>query len=257
MDQPLFAVNSGITKNSAFTTGSNGLARKAVFLLQSGGLTLDFIRNYDIFNPADLAFGISSFTTNITSTTLIGATAFNLQSFNISAAYLPLGIPTVSGATLTISSGFGFPIGLSSPFTSYTFIAGKGVTYSSPPQTVTLTLTATDGTSTASANSSFTFVNNVYTGVSSNASLSTVTGLSATLSNSKNRTFTVTAGAGQYIYYVYPSRLGTSTFTSGGFEGGFEAPVTYSVTNTNGYTENFYFYRSTRDSLGTTTVVVT
>jgi hypothetical protein len=146
---------------------------------------------------------------------------------------------------------------LSSPFTSYTFISGKGVTYSSPPQTVTLTLTATDGTSTASANSSFTFVNNVYTGVSSNASLSTVTGLSATLSNSKNRTFTVTAGAGQYIYYVYPSRLGTSTFTSGGFEGGFEAPVTYSVTNTNGYTENFYFYRSTRDSLGTTTVVVT
>lgn len=260
LDTPLFASGTGITKSSAFTTGSSGLARKIVFLTQDGGLTLDFIRNYDVFNPSDLAFGINTFTTTVSSNLLIGSTAFNFSGYSVAASYNPVGIPTVSGATLTLSSGgFGFPISIGSPFTSYSFpSSGVGVTYTSPPQTLSFTLTATDGVTTASrVSSTFSFINNVYTGVSSDASLSTISGLTTTLSNSRTRTFTVTAGVGQYIYYVYPSRLGTSTFTVGGFAGGFQSPSTYSVTNANGYTENYYFYRSTNDNLGSTTVVVT
>lgn len=75
------------------------------------------------------------------------------------------------------------------------------------------------------------------------------------LSNSKSKTFSVTAGAGEYIIFAYPTRLGTATFTVGGFEGGFQSPETVSVTTASGYTENFYVYRSQNSGLGSTTVV--
>jgi hypothetical protein len=66
--------------------------------------------------------------------------------------------------------------------------------------------------------------------------------------------FTVTAGAGEYIWFCYPKRLGTVTFWVGGFEGGFEAAETVSLTNMNGWTEDFYCWRSTNSNLGETAV---
>ena len=58
------------------------------------------------------------------------------------------------------------------------------------------------------------------------------------------------------MVYALPTRLGTVTFTVGGFTGGFEAPETLSITNVNGYAENYYVYRSTNKNLGTVSVVV-
>jgi hypothetical protein len=69
--------------------------------------------------------------------------------------------------------------------------------------------------------------------------------------------FTVTAGAGQYIWFCYPKRLGTVTFWVGGFEGGFEAVQTVSLTNINGWSEDYYCYRSTNANLGSTAVTTT
>lgn len=78
------------------------------------------------------------------------------------------------------------------------------------------------------------------------------------LDNNRNRTFTVTAGAGEHIYYAIPSSYGTPTFTIGGFEGGFvlEAAAV-SVTNAEGVTQNYDLWKSVQPSLGATTVVVT
>ena len=80
---------------------------------------------------------------------------------------------------------------------------------------------------------------------------------SSELSGSRARTKTVTAGAGQYIWFAYPARLGAATFKVGGFEGGFTlVDGSFSHTNASGYTEAYRVYRSDNAGLGATTVVV-
>lgn len=64
----------------------------------------------------------------------------------------------------------------------------------------------------------------------------------------------VTAGAGEYLLFAFPKRLGLVTFWIGGFEGGFGSPETVSVTNTNGFSEDYYSWRSTNSGLGATVV---
>jgi hypothetical protein len=64
----------------------------------------------------------------------------------------------------------------------------------------------------------------------------------------------VTTGAGEYMLFAFPKRLGIPTFWVGGFEGGFEAPETVSVTNSNGWAEDYYVWRSTNSNLGPTIV---
>ena len=126
--------------------------------------------------------------------------------------------------------------------------------------TVSFTLHATDGETNATKTETVYFYNNRFWGISSKASSYTeadIEGLAdSELSNSKGKVFTVNAGVGEYIIYSYPSRLGTVIFYVGGFEGGFESPETVSVTNTSGYTEDYYVYRSTNSGLGSTEVTV-
>lgn len=115
------------------------------------------------------------------------------------------------------------------------------------------TLKATDERdAVATKSTSITFCNRVRYGVG--ASMSDI-GIGE-LSNSKSRTFTVTAGAGEYIWYMVPKRLGTCTFKAGGFDGGFPLYSTEALTNSSGYTEDYYIYRSDNQNLGNTTVTV-
>lgn len=83
-------------------------------------------------------------------------------------------------------------------------------------------------------------------------------GTDSTISNSEVRTFSVTAGAGEYIAYAWPKRTdgapSTLTFWVGGFEGGFQGAKTISVTNRNGYTEDYYLAQSSNANLGATSV---
>lgn len=64
----------------------------------------------------------------------------------------------------------------------------------------------------------------------------------------------VTAPAGSYLLFSFPTRLGSVAFWVGGFEGGFESSETVAVTNVNGYQENYFAWRSTNAGLGETTV---
>ena len=98
------------------------------------------------------------------------------------------------------------------------------------------------------------FANNIYYGAASD--LTAVTTLASVLSNTKARTIDVNAGAGQYIIYALPVRLGTVEFFVSGFEGGFEPPARQQLTNASGYTEAYYVYRSTNANLGRTIVEV-
>lgn len=111
----------------------------------------------------------------------------------------------------------------------------------------------------ASSNASITYLNGVYYGVAAatdNIDSTFILGLTKTLSNSKLSSFSVNAGAGQYIWYCVPSRFGSCKFKVGGFDGGFNRLAVLSFTNASGYTENYDVYRSANAGLGNTTVGV-
>lgn len=107
-----------------------------------------------------------------------------------------------------------------------------------------------------------TFGNNIYYGSSTLTDLSKMiqilSGMQATISNSVNRTITVSVGADAYLYYMFPSRLATECdFSVGGFSGGFEKVGTSIIANSVGYEEEYVIYRSDNHSLGTTKVTIT
>lgn len=123
----------------------------------------------------------------------------------------------------------------------------------------TFTLSASDSINTIQKNISFTFLNNIYWGVSDslNFSENLIKRLdNKTLSNIKQRTITVLARELQYIYYAYPSSLGNVTFKVGGFEGGFEKVGYFNVVNSYGYSENYNLYKSVNYGLGSTTIEI-
>jgi hypothetical protein len=140
-------------------------------------------------------------------------------------------------------------------------VNAEAVNYPAVGASITFQLNATDGDDSDTDTQSVAFYNRRFWGVSSTASSyseADIEGLADDeLSNSKAKTFTVNPGAGEYIIFAYPKRLGTVTFTVGGFEGGFEAPETVSVENASGYEEDYFVYRSTNSNLGSTTVTTT
>lgn len=131
----------------------------------------------------------------------------------------------------------------------------------SPGDTQAFTLNATNGTSSPTSTITFTFINYVFWGVSTVASgytESDIEGLaSSTLLNTRSQSRTISASTGEYLIFSWPTRLGLGTFTVNGFSGGFQSPETVSVTNSLGYTENYYVFRSTNSNLGSVPVVVT
>ena len=68
--------------------------------------------------------------------------------------------------------------------------------------------------------------------------------------SAKTISFTPNCTEGTYVWYVYPKRLGAATMWMGGFQGGFEEPLTVSVTNDSRFTEDYYVYRSTNSGIG-------
>ena len=123
----------------------------------------------------------------------------------------------------------------------------------------TFTLTANDERKQFSKSITFNFRHGRYWGTSSSTSLTNddiLNSLNKELSTNRNKTFTVTANDNEYIYYCYPNSWGTSTFSVGGFVGGFELVSTINFTNINNVTTLYNVYRSTNKSLGNTTVTV-
>ena len=124
----------------------------------------------------------------------------------------------------------------------------------------TYSLVATDERGASSAKTTkISFLNGVYWGVgAASATLDNafILGLTKGLQSSKAKTFTVTAGAGEHIYYALPARYGTPGFNVGGFDGGFGKAGTVEFTNASGHTEQYDVWKSTNASLGGTTVKV-
>lgn len=61
---------------------------------------------------------------------------------------------------------------------------------------------------------------------------------------------TSTVDEGKYLYYGFPTRIGTPSFSYNGIIGGFARVSTIPVTNHLGYTEDYNIYRSDNSGLG-------
>lgn len=136
----------------------------------------------------------------------------------------------------------------------------RSYNYSTPltaSKTFTLTATTTSG-SPVTKTTAINFYNGVYYGRSSSIVYNNnlIQSLTQVLSDSRSRTITVTAAAGEYIYYCLPSRLGIPVFTVSGFIGGFSKVATTNFTNNSGYTESYDVYKSDNIGLGSTTITV-
>lgn len=125
----------------------------------------------------------------------------------------------------------------------------------------TYILIATDKKNNSHTRSAgITFLNGVYYGTYTketdftNLAAVMKTKFTKNLRSNKNMSFTVKAGANQYIYFACPSSFGTPTFYVGGFEGGFDKIGSFAFKNSYGYTTQYDIYVSTNDNLGSTTV---
>ena len=144
--------------------------------------------------------------------------------------------------------------------------SGNGTLTGSFSASKTWTMTATDTGSpshapaSSSKTASITFMNRVYFGVAAipaTVNSAFVAGLTNKVpTTTRARTINLNVSNGTYAWYASPVRLGHCTFKVGGFDGGFEPAQTVSVTNAVGYTENYFVYRSTNPSLGTTQITI-
>ena len=120
------------------------------------------------------------------------------------------------------------------------------------------TIIANDGKKEYNKNIGISFLNGIYWGASDATEYdnSFIKSLTKQLSDSRARTFTVNATNNQHIFYCIPSRLGTPSFSVGGFSGGFDKVKTILFENNSGFAENYDIWKSTNSNLGNTTVKV-
>lgn len=178
------------------------------------------------------------------------------QTVNSPAFTASYGIYVPTLATLTNSDNLESKNVTGSP-TSFT--SSQNYSHSSYGVVTTFTLTANKGPLVRSSQTTVTWTQKFYTGVGTAGQTSSafIQSLTGVLQTYKNGNYLITAGAGQKVYIAYRAAYGTSQFLIGGFNGGFNAPTTVSVTNAHGFTENYYLYESVNQNLGAVTVTVT
>lgn len=132
------------------------------------------------------------------------------------------------------------------------------VNMNSQKKSWTLTATGENG-ETDTKTAEISFLNGVYYGEAEEPAeynSEFILGLTKTLRSTYISSFLADAGEGKYIYYCLPARMGERSFKVGGFDGGFSLVATIDFTNSKGYTESYYIYRSDNAALGSTSVTV-
>lgn len=158
-------------------------------------------------------------------------------------------VVALAGSEIDVKLTWAFNTQATSITVNGTAVSGTSYTSNRVNSSRTFTLIATDKNgNTDTATAKIDFMNNIVYGSSSDTAPSSdmLAGLATkVLSEEISRTISVDTGAGAYIYYAYPKRLGKVKFyTYGMFEGGFEDPVTVLYTNAQGFAEEYTVYRS-------------
>ena len=260
------------TTPSAFTNWASqaGNARKVPFIDPVTGLIeWDYITAIDVLTPAQVLTFTCTPAGGTSGNGLVASSGTDVPTFAMTyqgtctAATIDIQSHTYGGGRSPEVAGGDYPATVLTPFTSLVAPAinrGQAVA-----ESVTFRITATIDGQTKTKDVTVTYYNLRLWGISTEADIDTDAEIdtfyaaqSSEISSSRVKTFTVTAGAGEYIYYMIRSALGTPTFTVGGFEGGFQlVGDDVSFSNTRSFTENYDVWRSDLANLGSTTVVVT
>lgn len=83
-----------------------------------------------------------------------------------------------------------------------------------------------------------------------------ILGRTKELKATRQKTFQVTTGVNEYIWFFSPVSYGLPSVKTNGFNGGLDNLGTISFTNSLGHVENYYILRSTNTNLGLTTVEI-
>ena len=142
------------TSHTAPTFSGSGTARKVAFLQADGSLTFDYVKTFDVFNPNEFQFAVTSFGyqvpsgTNIGGARRVGSGNINLSTSAVVSASYRSGT-TVNAASVGIvnishvASGFQQFYALPSPFTSNSGAATNLGVVGNVIQDVTIRLRAT------------------------------------------------------------------------------------------------------------------
>ena len=125
--------------------------------------------------------------------------------------------------------------------------------------TSTFGLRVDDGKNTTIKNKTINFINGIYFGNSVNPGTidsNFIKSLNRVLQSEKSYNFTSNAGNNVYVWYANRVALGIASFKFGGFTGGMEPPIIISFTNSSGFTEDYYVYRSTNPQIGVVNIEV-
>ena len=234
-----------------------------IYAIRSGNTTTTGDRIYKWSADAssiNLEFAVSSFSDNQSSSQLIGSGAWVAGTgltFNAAYENGPATAANIScgswASNLVLGGDFTGPVTGASPAQNANYPAAVG-------NSITFQLNATKSSDTDTATTSVQFLNQRCNGTSTATSLDSagINGLgSKVVTSGKNGPFTFSPSANEYIYIAYRLALGESSFSVGGIEVELEDVQTVAHTNSAGFTENYYVYRSTNHSLLTTTIVVT
>lgn len=237
-----YILNNPVTGGTSAPTGNDGYA-----WIELGGVAdwRPILARYIIAAFDILSFSITSSTQEVGQSLV--APAFT-ATYNRS--------PTT--AVLTNNSDSESKNVISTPTT---FSSSNTFTKTANNATVTFTLSCSENGDTDTAQSTIAWRPRVYYGASAtviDTQAEILALASSALQSSKATTITVTAGSGEYIWYVIPSSYGTPVFTVNGFSGGVSLTSSgVSVTNTYGNTQNYDIWRTDNPSLGLTTLVIT
>jgi len=199
---------------------------------------------------SDADYNITAFTTGTTLVQVSGS--LNTPAFTATHTLTPTSL------VLTDSQGTPAKDVVATPGS---FASNGSFIKNAPNATVTFTLTGGDGLTTDVATRTVTWCNRIYCGAAVPAAFNEafVEALgSNSLQTTGNKTFTLAAGATQHKYFAFPTRLGSATVVIGGFTYSWTVlSTTISVTNSDGYTENYTLIENENLGVASESITVT
>jgi hypothetical protein len=253
-DVPSFDGEVKASHQAPEMTGT-GTARKAAFVNPDQTVEADWVKTFDVRNPAEFLFSILGFDSGQSLTQLIGSGSW-LTLVMFAAAYhdseptAPISAAEVALQTGTDLSGE-FPVSMSPPGYTESPLTVVDVQYpGSVGGTVAFRLTANQpSVGAVSSDETITFLNNRYRGVRTSplpasgawtsGDVAGLAGLTTTLTNAVDHSYTAESEDNEYDVLVLRDALGTPKLKVNEFWQEPQDGGIVSITNANGFTEDY------------------
>ena len=257
---------NGLTVDDLSDADTSGVAANDILVWNGSNFVVESMTDL-IANPLLYTFSLTSFVDDISGLQLIGTGYWKaIDAITFTAEYVA-GPPSTSAViefydSSNPSAGWQSLNSMDSP----ALTSGNNSTVinypSSKDKYIRFKLTVVnDGVTSVNYANPWYFRNRIFYGASNSGSLNEtgVEALSSVVSGSYTSDRSVNAASGKYVYYAYPSTytdIHDNGFKFNGITTPFEDKDIVSITNSNGYQENYNVYRSTNHSLGNHTLEV-